>query len=198
MPPTRRAAAPPDLGAAVRSALATSERITQFLLENLPEAVWQAAPPGGEGRTVAAIVAHIHNVRLMWLKASAVELVPGRDRAGGATAAAVPGRHASGAMGTKIPAGLDKGSVKPDQARKALAQSHVAVDKLVAAALAGDGRIKNFPPDAVAFVAYLIAHEAHHRGQICSLARQIGHRLPNAVTFGMWEWNKRRQEAARA
>jgi len=46
-----------------------------------------------------------------------------------------------------------------------------------------------------AFVAYLISHDAHHRGQICMLARQVGHRLPNAVIFGMWEWNKRRQEA---
>jgi len=98
------------------------------------------------------------------------------------------------AKGSKIPAQLDKSTVKPAQARKALAASHAAVDKLVAGALEGDGRIKNFPPDAVAFVAYLIAHEAHHRGQICSLARQLGHRLPNAVTFGMWEWNKRRQE----
>jgi len=169
MSPTRRAAAPIDLAAAVRSALATSERITQYLLENLPDAVWQAPPPGGEGRTVAAIVAHIHNVRLMWLKAAA--------------------------KGSKIPAQLDKTAVKPAEARKALAASHAAVDTLVAGSLASDGRIKSFPPDAVAFVGYLVAHESHHRGQICSLARQLGHRLPNAVTFGMWEWNKRRQEA---
>lgn len=172
MTPTRRAAAPLDPAAAIRSALATSERITQYLLESLDDAVWQAAPPGGEGRTVAAIVAHIHNVRLMWLKVAA--------------------------KGTKIPAQLDKASVKRDQARKALAASHAAVDTLVAGALAGDGRITNFPPDVVAFAAYLIAHDAHHRGQICSLSRQLGHRLPNAVTFGMWEWNKRRQEATSA
>jgi len=169
MSPTRRAAAPLDLKASLRSALATSERISQYLLESLPDAVWDAPPPAGEGRTIAAIVAHVHNVRVMWLKAAA--------------------------KGSKMPAQLDKGTVTPAQARKALAASFAAVDKVVAGALEGDGRIKNFPPDVVAFVAYLIAHESHHRGQICSLARQLGHRLPNAVTFGMWEWNKRRQEA---
>jgi len=154
MSPTRRAAAPLDLKASLRSALATSERISQYLLESLPDAVWDAPPPVGEGRTIAAIVAHVHNVRVMWLKAAA--------------------------KGTRIPAQLDKGAVTPAQARKALAASFAAVDKVVAGSLEGDG---------------LIAHESHHRGQICSLARQLGHRLPNAVTFGMWEWNKRRQEA---
>jgi uncharacterized damage-inducible protein DinB len=165
---TAKGAAPLDLGASLLSALATSERINQFLLEGLPAAAWRAEPPGGEGRTVAAIVAHVHNVRLMWLKAAAAG---------------------------KLPAQLDRLKVTVDQARKGLAASHSAVAKLVASSLASGGRVKGFPPDVSAFVAYLIAHEAHHRGQVCMLARQLGHRIPNQVMFGMWEWNARRKEA---
>jgi len=161
--------APLDLGESLLSALATSERMNQYLLEHLPAEAWRAEPEGGEGRTIAAIVAHLNNVRLMWLKAAA--------------------------KGTKIPPQLDRLKATPAQARKALAASHAAVAKLVEASLAVGGKVKNFPPDVAAFVAYLIAHDAHHRGQICMLSRQVGHRLPNAVTFGMWEWNKRRQEA---
>ena len=52
-------------------AFAINDRINQFLLENLPEEVWRADPPTGKGRTVAAIVSHMHNVRVMWLKAAA-------------------------------------------------------------------------------------------------------------------------------
>jgi uncharacterized damage-inducible protein DinB len=165
---TAKGTAPLDLGASLLSALATSERITQYLLDALPADVWRAETPG-EGRTVAAVVAHLHNVRLMWVKAAAKQ--------------------------AKLPPQLDKAKATIGQARRALAASHAAIAKLVEASLAGDGKIKNFPPDVGAFVAYLVAHDAHHRGQICMLTRQLGHRLPNQVTFGMWEWNKRRQEA---
>jgi uncharacterized damage-inducible protein DinB len=159
--------APLDHGQALLSALGTSERITQYLLESLPAATWRAAPPD-DGRPIAAIVAHMHNVRVMWLKA---------------------------AKGPKPPAQLDRLKATPAQARQALARSHAALADLVRASLTGSGRIPGFPPDVVAFVAYLIAHDAHHRGQICMLSRQLGHRLPNETTFGMWEWNKRGREA---
>ena len=165
--PAASRTAPPDLGASLLSALATSERINQYLIESLPVEAWRAEPPG-EGRTIAAIAAHVHNVRLMWLKAAA--------------------------KGSRIPPQLDRLKVTRDQACKGLAASHAAVAKLVRDSLATGGKVKNFPPDVAAFVAYLIAHDAHHRGQICMLARQLGHRLPNQVTFGMWEWNARRKE----
>src|SRR6266498_1850756 len=51
---------------ALIEAWATHAEITRYLLENLDEKAWSAEPPGG-GRTVAAIVAHVHNVRRMML-----------------------------------------------------------------------------------------------------------------------------------
>jgi DinB family len=41
---------------------------------------------------------------------------------------------------------------------------------------------------------YAISHDAHHRGQICQLARQTGFPLANGVTYGMWDWSKRQKE----
>jgi uncharacterized damage-inducible protein DinB len=47
--------------------------------------------------------------------------------------------------------------------------------------------VKGFRPDVAGFLGYLIAHDAHPRGQITMLARQLGHHLPQKAMFGMWE-----------
>ena len=166
MPKT--AAKPFLLSESVVTAFDTNDRINQYLLENLPAEAWRAEPPDGKGRTIAAIVAHMHNVRVMWLKASA--------------------------KGSKIPDQLDRTSVTPAQASKALDESRAALSAVLKSAMAADGRVKGFRPDAAGFFGYLIAHDAHHRGQICMLARQAGHALPQKAMFGMWEWGTRGQE----
>jgi len=146
----------------------TNDRINRYLIQNLPDAAWRAEPPEGKGRTIAAIAAHIHNVRVMWLKAAA--------------------------KGSKIPESLERTSVTPAQALKALQQSRSALRGVLKAAIENGGRIKGFSPDVGGFFAYLIAHDAHHRGQICMLARQTGHALPQKAMFGMWEWGTRSRE----
>jgi uncharacterized damage-inducible protein DinB len=43
-------------------------------------------------------------------------------------------------------------------------------------------------------LTYFVAHEGHHRGQIVMLERQLGRRLPDTVTAGLWQWTKRVHE----
>ncbi len=166
--PAGRKTKPVALDKALVDAYAVNERMNQFLLENLDEKAWRAEPPGGTGRTIAAIVAHIHNVRHMWLSVSA--------------------------KGSEIPEKLDRSTVTLAQARRALAKSGEAMRGLFESSLSGGGRVKDFPPGVVAFFAYSISHDAHHRGQICQLARQTGHALPKEADFGMWDWPKRQKE----
>ena len=74
---------------------------------------------------------------------------------------------------------------------KALDQSHEAISKVVGLALKSDGKIANFKAGAAPFLSYLMTHDAHHRGQICLMAKQVGHPLGATVGYGMWEWSKR-------
>jgi len=149
---------------ALLNAFDTNNRINAYLIENLPPEAWRAKPADGKGRAVAAIVAHMHNVRVMWLKATTAE---------------------------EIPEQLDRATVTPAQALRGLESSRHALSTVLSRAMAGDGRVKGFRPDVVGFFGYLIAHDAHHRGQIAMLARQAGHALPQKAMFGMWEWGSR-------
>jgi uncharacterized damage-inducible protein DinB len=156
-------ARPFELKLALIEAYAVNERMNQYLLDHLDERAWRAEPPGGKGRTVADIFAHIHNVRHMWLVAAAKDL--------------------------PIPDKLDRRTCSRQDVKRGLTKSGECCAHLLAAALERpDGRVKNFRPDVAGMLGYLIAHDAHHRGQICMLARQTGHALPKAADFGLWEW----------
>lgn len=159
MPKT--ASAPFALSGALLNAFEINDRINQYLIDNLPAEAWRAEPPDGKGRTITAIVAHMHNVRVMWLKAAA--------------------------KGSKIPDQLDRTKVTPAQAKKGLEQSRGALRAVLESALQNHGRVKGLKPDAAAFFGYLIAHDAHHRRQVTMLARQVGHSLSHKAMFGMWE-----------
>jgi len=158
-----------DLKQALLESYAVNEGINQYLFENLDAAAWNADPPGGKGRTIAAIAAHMHNVRHMWLVAAA--------------------------KGKPLPDKLDRATATKKEAMQALAESAKCCAQLLAVALDHpEGKVKGFRPDVVGMFAYLLSHDAHHRGQVCALARQLGHPLPKQATFGMWEWGSRWKE----
>lgn len=163
--PSRKASEPFAIVDSLLAAFAINQRIDEYLIHAVPDAGWDAAPPGGKGRTIRSMAAHIHNVRLMWLKAI------------------------NGSTG--LPAKLEGESCTKAEATLALQESWRALEAVLRTALSGDGRVKGFKPDAAGFLAYLLAHDAHHRGQISMLARQLGHPLPQSAMYGMWEWGTR-------
>lgn len=160
---------PFDPSAALLEAWSTHERIQQFLLERLDPQAWGALAPIGKGRTIRGVVAHMHNVRLLWLANHAPEIA--------------------------APARLDRETVTLEDAREALAASALALTEMLRRAFADNGKLPGFKPDIVNFLAYAMAHEAHHRGQICLLARAVGRPLEQAAGLGLWEWRKRHGEA---
>jgi uncharacterized damage-inducible protein DinB len=78
---------------------------------------------------------------------------------------------------------------------RVLARSNEGMVRLIELGMAHGGRVpraswQNFPTDLPHFLGYFAAHEGHHRGQICMVARQLGERLPRQVTDGLWQWTR--------
>lgn len=142
------------------------DRINRYLLAAVPaEAL--GAVSASRGRSVGEQFAHVHNVRLMWLKSAAPELLEGLEKV------------------------EKEGAGDAEVLRAALEASGEAVAELLRRSLAEGGRIKGFKPHAAAFLGYLVSHESHHRGQIALTLKQAGHPLDRKVAYGLWEWGVR-------
>jgi uncharacterized damage-inducible protein DinB len=160
---------------------AVNDAMNQLLLAHLDPRAWRAQPLGAPsrkkprgGRTIAAIFAHLHNIRLLWLRRSAPHL--------------------------KCPAPLDPRRCSMKQAATAQRKSAAQCLRMLADALSAqpnrqvtkfvrDSWMPTWPAGAAMF-AYMFSHEAHHRGQIVMLAHQLGYRLPAQAWGGIWHWNK--------
>jgi uncharacterized damage-inducible protein DinB len=140
-------------------------RINLYLLEAVPaEALGSTLAP--KHRSIGQIFVHVHNVRLMWLKAAPPDLL--EDIAKLEAAAA------------------DKAAIAA-----ALEASGRAIEALLRKSVAAGGKIKGFKPHATAFAGYLISHESHHRSQVVWTLKNAGHPIDQKTSYGLWEWGVR-------
>ena len=158
-------------GGAIIAAWRTNNRATTYLVEQLPSAVWSRQVPGISRLTVGMIAAHIHNSRCSWIRS-------------------IGARH-----GVKVPRRVDLRRVRPKELVRALSRSSKGMIDLIELGIARGGRVpratwQNFPTDLEHFLSYFAAHDAHHRGQLIMVARQLGHRLPRTVAGGVWQWTR--------
>jgi uncharacterized damage-inducible protein DinB len=153
---------PLDVERELLEAFRQSGHVSEYLVEVLPAALWRMRPPGDRGRSIAAIVAHMQSVRRTFA------------RMGGAR----PG-----------PPSLDRMRSTPAQARRALRQSTDDLTRLFETALAArQTRVKGMPRRVVNMLMYLVQHDAHHRGQITSLATNLGHQFASQDVMRIWGW----------
>jgi uncharacterized damage-inducible protein DinB len=118
-----------------------------------------------KGRTIYQQLAHVHNTRLGWIEVAAKEI---HDQ-----------YH-------QVPQ-----DAPPDKAtlRKAFESSGHAVENLIELNR-NKGRVTGFRKGLIPFVSYLIAHDAHHRGNALLTLKQTGIKVPDQLKWGLWEWNK--------
>jgi uncharacterized damage-inducible protein DinB len=139
-------------------------RINLYLLDAIAEE-HLADTASSKGRTVGEQLAHMHNVRLMWLKASAPALLDGLDK-------------------------LEKDNLTKAHLTAAFNASSAAIEQLLIQGFEA-GKIKGMKPYPMTFLGYMISHESHHRGQIMLALKQSGHPVDKKVQFGLWEWGTR-------
>ena len=166
-----------ELATVLLETYSVNDAMNQLLLAHLDERAWRAKPAsasGRGGRTIAAIFAHLHNVRVTWLRHSAPHL-----------------RRA---------AMLDPDRCTQKQAAAALKKSAAQCLCMLTDALGAgprrrvtkfirDGYTQTWPAGGTMW-AYMYSHEAHHRGQVVMLAHQLGYRLPVPAAYGIWHWEK--------
>ncbi len=172
---SRQMMARPNVLKALLETYAANDRMNQLLLVHLDVRAWRADSPGNRsgGRTIAAVFAHMHNSRLVWLKRSAPHL--------------------------RCPATLDPEHCTLRQTSIAHRKSAARCLQMLKEALSDspDRRVTRFSrgswasewPAGATMFAYMFAHEAHHRGQVVALAHQLGYRLSEEAAHGIWHWD---------
>jgi uncharacterized damage-inducible protein DinB len=134
------------------------------LIDCVTQAGLEATLSTRGGRTVGQQLVHVHAVRLAMLEKMRKEL-------------------AAGVPTLEREAGHERALL-----RRALQASAAAIERLIEST--PDGRVKVFRGGLATFVAYLIAHESHHRGGIVLTLKQSRQSLSKDDYWKLWGWSK--------
>ncbi len=144
----------------------THHQMNVLLIGNITDAGLQKTLSTRGGRTIYQQWIHIHNVRIQWLEICAKDIFK---------------KYKS--LGKEAP-------FSRMVLQKALDDSAKGIAELLSKSAADGGKVKGLKKGVIALLGYFISHESHHRGNMLLTLKQTGEKIPDAVKWGLWEWNK--------
>ncbi|MEM7039572.1 MAG: DinB family protein [Bacteroidota bacterium] len=150
---------------ALSDAWKMSQEANYFLLSHIDEDFLDDKY-SARTRTVRKQFTHIHNVRHRWLSHSAPKLVD-----------------------------FEKFDKRTEPTKDELLTALEASGAAIAAFLdqiEEKDKVPSWKGNPASFFGYIVAHEAHHRGLAMVSLRISGHKMPQEVIFGQWDWGKKR------
>jgi uncharacterized damage-inducible protein DinB len=141
----------------------TNNSMNKLLIDHTREGAMGLCP-GKSGRTIYQQWLHVINVRSQW-----IEVMLPNGKAANLKKESLPDRN-------KLKESLDDTSK--------------AIANILENGWDKDGKLKSFKKGIFSFFAYLISHEAHHRGNVLLTMKLAGEKIPDSVKWGLWEWDK--------
>jgi len=137
-----------------------NNRVNLRLLDHLSDAQF-AYMANSRARSIGDQFAHLHNVRTMWLEVCSKTHLPK----------------------------IEKGYATKERVAEFLTASAEAMAQMFMQAEM-TGKLTGYKRGPIAFCGYMLAHEAHHRGQIILHLKQAKMSVDKMFGFSLWEWEK--------
>ena len=148
----------------VLETLRRNNRINLMLFDAIDDEGMACTLSKRGGRDVLRQFGHMHDVRRMQIEAR--------------------GRK----LGIELPKFPAKEPIERKAVRQALVDSQAALETFFEAI--EDGRARSMKGGPLVYLAYFVAHEAHHRGNILLTLKERGHAVDKDLRFGIWDWGR--------
>ena len=144
----------------------TNNRINLFLIDAISDEAMKCTLSTRGGRNVVRQFAHLHMVRYWHLEKRAKDLIEGLHK-----------------FATKD---------EPDREflKDTLSDSEARVETLLVDTALGKPKRRGFKRGPIQMLSYFIAHESHHRGSILLTLKQSGHKVEQAASYAIWDWDR--------